>query len=32
MFPRKVVPKIKTQISHSIIFFKSCHLWDNVEK
>jgi hypothetical protein len=32
MFQTKVVEKIKTHILNSIIFFKSCRVWDNVEK
>jgi hypothetical protein len=32
MFPTKVVEKIKTQILCAVIFFKSCRLWENVEK
>jgi hypothetical protein len=28
----KIVDKIKTHILCSITFWKSCHLWDNVEK
>jgi len=34
MFQTKVVRKIKTHILRSVIyiFFKSCHLWENVEK
>jgi len=33
MFQTKVVEKIKTHILCSVtFFFKSCHLWDNVEK
>jgi hypothetical protein len=31
-FQTKVVQKLETQILRSIIFFKSCRLWDNVEK
>jgi len=27
-----VVQKIKTHILYSMTFFKSCRLWDNVEK
>jgi hypothetical protein len=32
MFHTKVVGEIKTQILCAIFFFKSCRLWDNVEK
>jgi len=31
MFHTKFVEKIKTHILGSKFFFKSCHLWDNVE-
>ena len=32
MFQTKVVEKIKTHILYSMTFWKSCRLWDNVEK
>jgi len=32
MFQKKFVEKIKTHIVFSTFFFKSCRLWDNVEK
>ena len=32
MFQTEVIGKIKTQIICAIIFFKSCRLWNNVEK
>ena len=31
-FQTQVVEKLETHISCSIIFFKPCRLWDNVEK
>ena len=32
MFRTKVVGKIKTHVMFNNFFFKSYHLWDNVEK
>ena len=33
IFETKAIEKIKTHILYSVTYFwKSCHLWDNVEK